>query len=179
MGLIKPREPGTIVPINGELPEGVLGEVRIHQQIYKRRPNIHSVCRTMPPNTMALAALGQTPKMRHGFGSYFHQGFGLWDDPQLLRNDQQASKLADKMGEAKAILMRGNGLVVAGETLEQAVCLTWYAEDAARLELEALRTGLVSAAPQISLDEAKLRATSNGGIFERMWDFLTHGDIET
>ena len=35
MGLIESKEMGTIVPINGPLPENVLGEVRIHREIYK------------------------------------------------------------------------------------------------------------------------------------------------
>ena len=33
MGLINPGEDGNIVPISGELPPGVLGEVRCHQKI--------------------------------------------------------------------------------------------------------------------------------------------------
>ena len=179
MLLVDATDDGTVVPVHGELPDGVLGEVRIHQQIYQRRPEINGICRTMPPNAMALAALGQTPKMRHGFGSSFHAGLPLWDDPQLLRSDEQASQLADQLADASAILMRGNGLVVAGETLERAVVLTWYAEDAARLELEALRTGLADTAPVLSPEEARARATDKGRIFERMWDYLTHDDPES
>jgi hypothetical protein len=33
MGLIAAGEPGVIVPVVGPLPDGVLGEVRIHQQL--------------------------------------------------------------------------------------------------------------------------------------------------
>ena len=50
MGLIEPGEDGQVVPIDGPLPDGVLGEVRIHQQIYRKRPDAGGVCRTMPPN---------------------------------------------------------------------------------------------------------------------------------
>jgi len=32
MGIIKPGEPGTVVSTDAPLPEGVLGEVRMHQQ---------------------------------------------------------------------------------------------------------------------------------------------------
>ncbi|MAP94069.1 MAG: class II aldolase [Ponticaulis sp.] len=179
MALVTPEMDGVVVPVSGPLPEGVLGEVRIHQQIYQRRPDVSGITRTMPPNSMALAALGKSPRIRHGFGSYFHAGFPFWDDPQLLRSDEQAEQLAEMFGDASALLMRGNGLVTASDSLEKAVVLAWYAEDAARIELEALKCGLADSAPTLSQDEARQRATDKGRIFERMWDYLTHGDPET
>lgn len=32
LGMIEDQDAGTIVPVEGELPDGVLGEVRIHQK---------------------------------------------------------------------------------------------------------------------------------------------------
>ncbi|MFT4226743.1 class II aldolase/adducin family protein, partial [Micropruina sp.] len=66
MGLVAVGEPGTVVPVHGPLPEGVLGEVRIHQQIYARRPEIRGIVRGMPPATMALGTARRTPRSRHG-----------------------------------------------------------------------------------------------------------------
>ena len=43
MGIIKPGEDGTIVAVDAPLPSGVLGEVRIHQQIYARRADVGGV----------------------------------------------------------------------------------------------------------------------------------------
>jgi hypothetical protein len=48
MGLIR-DEPGTIVSVEGDLPSGVLGEVRAHQAIYRARPDVGGICRIMPP----------------------------------------------------------------------------------------------------------------------------------
>jgi HCOMODA/2-hydroxy-3-carboxy-muconic semialdehyde decarboxylase len=177
MGLIAPGEAGTIVPISGHLPDGVLGEVRIHQQIYQRRPEIGGVVRCMPPNAMALGAAGRTPRPRHGFGSYFHPAPPLWNDPQLLRSDEQAAALAERMGDAAGIVMRGNGVVTAGSSLERAVVLAWYLEDAARVELACLSAGL---ADDTILTEAEAmeRSTWAGRIEERMWEYLTDGDPE-
>ncbi|WP_297800719.1 class II aldolase/adducin family protein [uncultured Brevundimonas sp.] len=176
MGLVRVGEAGTVVPVRGELPEGVLGEVRIHQQIYATRPEIGGVCRTMPPSVMALATLGATPLPRHGFGTYFAPQPPLWDDIQLLRSDEQARQMVAQMGKASAIVMRGNGAVVAAETLEKAVGLTWYLEDAARVELAVRSCG--GEGPVISAEDCAKRATDAGRIFERMWEFLTAGDPE-
>lgn len=177
LGLVTPGEACTVVPLDGPLPDGVLGEVRIHREIYRRRPDVHAVVRSMPPNVMALAVQQATPRARHGFGSYFHPAPPLWDDPQLLRSDDEAAKLAVQLGDARAIVMRGNGAVVAGASIEEAVVLTWYLEDAARIELESRRCGAAELG-LLSAEEAARRATWSGRILERMWDYLTAGDPE-
>ncbi|AGH86838.1 MULTISPECIES: class II aldolase/adducin family protein [Ralstonia solanacearum species complex] len=178
MALIGPADAGTVVPVKGALPEGVLGEVRIHQQIYARRPDVQAVARTMPPALMALGTARRTPRARHGFGAYFGRGAALWDDPQLLRDDAAASALAETLGDGTAVVMRGNGTVVVADSLAKAVVLTWYLEDAARLELAVLGAGLEPEAAMLSETECSRRATSAGLIFERMWDHLTAGDPE-
>jgi HCOMODA/2-hydroxy-3-carboxy-muconic semialdehyde decarboxylase len=178
MGLIEPGEPGVRVPIDGALPDGVLGEVRIHQQIYRRRPELNAVIRSMPAQVMSLSCAGRTPQLRHGMGAYFKDGVPLWDDPQLLRDDQQAGALAEQLGRSSALVMRGNGAIVVGGSLVEALTLNWYLEDAARIELQLLAAGLADQAPLLSDEQARQRATNSGRIFERMWDYLTAGDAE-
>jgi HCOMODA/2-hydroxy-3-carboxy-muconic semialdehyde decarboxylase len=178
MALIRPGEPGRVVPIEGPLPEGVLGEVRLHQQIYRRRAEVGAVARTMPPALMALGTARRTPAARHGMGSYFGPGAALWDDPQLVRDDTLASAVVDAMGSRNAVVMRGSGVVVAADSLPKAVALTWYLEDAARLELAVLSAGLQQQSVILEATERERRATSAGGIFERMWDYLCAGDPE-
>ncbi len=178
MGLLAPGEDGSVVPVAGPLPDGVLGEVRIHQQIYARRPDVGAVARTMPPALMALGTARRVPQPRHGPGCYFGVGAALWDDPQLLRDDAAAAALAEALGDRAAIVMRGNGAVVVGGAPAEAVVLTWYLEDAARLELAVLSAGLEAESAVLDRAACERRATASGGIFERMWDYLTAGDPE-
>ena len=178
MGTIKPGDPGTVVPTEGPLPEGVLGEVRMHQQIYKRRSDAKAICRFISPNVVTLAALGLTPKARHGQGAHFYPQVPFWTDPGLIRNDPAAVGVAETMGKAPAVVVSVNGAVTAGETPAQAVTLAWFLEDAARVELAALSAGLADKAPRMTEEQAKNRATWQGRIAERMWDFLTAGDPE-
>ena len=179
MGMLAPGAPGVVVAVDGPMPASVLGEVRLHQQIYRRRSQIRAVARTMPPCLMALGTARRTPRPRHGLGAYFGTGAVLWDDPQLIREGALAAAVSDAMGEANAVVMRGNGTVVAAESLEKVVSLTWYLEDAARLELAVLAAGLEGVSAVLTPAECDRRATSSGGIFERMWQYLTHGDPET
>ena len=171
MGCID-NQPGTVVPLAGPLPPGVLGEVRIHREIYRLRPNIGGVCRVMPPATMALSTIGVVPRARHGVGA-FVASTPFWDDPRLLRDDTAAIALAQAMGENAAIVMRGNGAVVAGETLPQAVTLAWFLEDAARVERDVRTMGGGAEHGLLSDDEIAARQGWGGGVVERMWLHLT------
>lgn len=178
MGTILPGEPGTVVPVTGALPDGVLGEVRIHQAIYARRPEIGAICRIMPPQIGLLALLRRTPRPRHGFGAYFAPHPALWEDPRLLRDDAAAGLLADALGTGKAIVMRANGAVVAGESLVEAVALSWFLEEAARVEVGLMQMNQDGEHTLLTAGETTARQVTAGRVYERMWEYLSFGDPE-
>ena len=177
MGLVAPGAQCIEVPVCGPLPDGVLGEVRLHQRIYASRPEAGGVVRFMGPHSMALGALGVTPAIRHGFGTYMAPGVGLWEDIQLIRDDARADGAIAAMGNGAGLLMRGNGAVTAGASLPEAVTFAFYLDDMCRIELAARSAGLADA-PTIPPVEAEARATRSGQIIERMWDHMTAGDPE-
>lgn len=179
LGLLTADDSGVVVDIDAELPPGVLGEVRMHQRVYARRPEVGGVCRIQPRDLMTLSALGRVPRPRHGFGSYFWPEPPLWPHAQLVRDDETARAVADRLGQAPAIVLRGNGAVVVGADLQQAVVLSWFLEDAARVELAALTiAGGDAAQLLLDQDECARRATWSGGLAQRMWEHLTAGDPE-
>ena len=177
MGLIRAGEGGTVVPLDGPLPEGVMGEVRMHREVYRRRPDVNAIVRFISPSVTALAALGRTPRPRHGFGAYFAPQVPMWKDPALIRNDAAAVGVAQAMGEAAAIVVSVNGAVVGGADAAQALALATFLEDAARVELLAMSTGLVDM-PGLSREQAEARAVWQGRVAERVWDYWTDGDPE-
>ena len=179
MGLILPDDQGTVVPVQGPLPDGVLGEVRCHQQIYKRRKDVNGIARTFLRHVMTLSTFERTPKPRIGFASYFAPQPPLWNDPLLLRDDAMAADLADTMCDARAIVMRGNGCILTGATVEEAIVMAFYLEEAAKTELAVMATGQEEKSLVYSDQQAEARAVSSGQIFERMWEYLTHGDPES
>ena len=178
MGTITPGDAGTLVPVVGALPDGVLGEVRIHQQIYARRAEIGAVCRIMPPQTGLLALLRRTPRPRHGFGAYFAPGPALWDDPRLLRDDAAAARLTEALGSAKALVMRANGAVVCGENLVEAVALSWFLEEAARVEVGLMQMHQDGDHTLLTPEETTARQVTAGRVYARMWEYLSFGDPE-
>jgi HCOMODA/2-hydroxy-3-carboxy-muconic semialdehyde decarboxylase len=172
MGMIG-EEAGTVVPVAGPLPAGVLGEVRTHQAIYARRSDVGAICRIMPPALMALSTQGVVPRPRHGIGAYFDPAPLLWDDPRLLRDGASAARLAETLGEFNAIILRGNGAIVAADSLEKAVALSWFLEDAARVERDVRMMGFAPDTGLLTPDEIAARQIWAGGVVERMWAWLT------
>lgn len=179
MGLIAPGEPGVVAPIRGVLPEGVLGEVRIHQQVYLRRREVGAVCRIFPPMVVALSALGITPEPRSAAAIPFAPRPPFWDDSRLLRDDGLAEQLAERLGEAAALVMKANGAVVVGRNLPQAVMLAAGLEEAARIEHIVRLHRPAAPLPVLPESEIEARKAAVAGAPDlRMWRFMTHGDPE-
>ncbi len=179
MGLIGEDDSGTLVPVEGPLPAGALGEVRIHQAVYRRRSDVEGICRVQPPWLTALSARGLTPLARHGFSAYFAPAPPLWNDPGLVRSDEAADGVAGTLGDGRAVVLRGNGAVTVGTTIEEAAVLAWYLEDSARVEVvvRSVDPG-ADGGPQLTPEDAARRAVWDGGIVERMWAYLTADDPE-
>jgi HCOMODA/2-hydroxy-3-carboxy-muconic semialdehyde decarboxylase len=54
----------------------------------------------------------------------------------------------------------------------------YFFEETAHVELTVCVAGETATAPVLSPDECAKRAVTAGGIYERMWLFLTYGDAE-
>lgn len=94
-----------------------------------------------------------------------------------MRDRANAAALVDQLGSARAIVMRGNGAVTVGASIEEAVVMAWYLEDAARVELAVLGTRVDGI--ELTPPEVRDRAITSGRLIERMWDWLTAGDPES
>lgn len=176
LGMVTGTDNPVVVATTGELPAGALPEVIAHQHIYRLRDDVVGIVRFQSPQLMALSALGRTPRVLHGFGAYFAPGAPLHPDPRLVRDDASAAALAQRMGSAHAIVMRGNGAITAGASVEEAVALAWYLEDAARVELAVLNTGIEPQA--YSAEEVRDRAIDRGPMLMRMWNWMSANDPE-
>ncbi len=176
LGLVGLDDATVTVAVDGPLPPGALPEVIIHQGIYRRRREVGGVVRFQSPQLIALSTLGLTPRARHGFGAYFAPHPPLYDDPRLVRDAASAAIVVEKLGPARAVVMRGNGAVAVGASIEEAVTMAWYLEDAARVELAVLAAGMKGL--EFTPDEVRDRAITAGRLIERMWDYLTAGDPE-
>ena len=122
--------------------------------------------------------MGRTPRARHGFGTYFAPAPPIWMETELLRDDAKAAAVAEMLGPARAIVLRGNGCVVTGSSIEEALVMAYFLESAARVELAVLAAGDRVENFEYTAEQSADRAVSSGGIIERKWAYLTWDDPE-
>jgi HCOMODA/2-hydroxy-3-carboxy-muconic semialdehyde decarboxylase len=172
LGLVADGDAFIRVGIERPMPEAALPEVRIHQQIYRRRADVEAVVRFQSPKLMSLSTLGLTPEPRHGLGSYFAPRPPLWPSPRLARDGETAKAIVATLGDARAVVLRGNGALTVGRSIEEATVLAWFLEDAARVELDVLGAGGLGQV--YDAQEAADRAVWSGKLCERMWEWMLH-----
>jgi HCOMODA/2-hydroxy-3-carboxy-muconic semialdehyde decarboxylase len=109
-------------------------EAPMHLAVYAGRSDVGAICRIHAPATAAWASTGATPPLLHGFGGMV-EPVAVWDDPDLIATTAAASRVAAALGDAPALLLRGNGGLAVGATLDEALARAWCLEDRCRLAL--------------------------------------------
>ncbi|EFC81444.1 class II aldolase/adducin family protein [Parafrankia sp. EUN1f] len=120
-----------------DLPDAAPREAWIHLAVLRARPEAGAVCRAQPPVATSLAAGGVPITPLHGQGALLGPRVPVFDEAELIRDEARARRLADALGPAPAVLMRGNGAVTVGATVSEAVARMWVLEASARMRLTA------------------------------------------
>lgn len=148
----------------------------IHSAIYAARPDVHSVVHSHSPGIVAFGVVQGQPlrAICHtcGFLGAGAPVFEIRDElgiasNLMITNQALGNALAEKLGKASYILMRGHGSTAVGRNLPEAVYNAIYAETNARIQTTAIALG-----PVTYLSEEEAKATSGGGpiVVERTWN---------
>ncbi len=100
-----------------------VGEVVIDSSIYKARPDVQSVVHVHPfwSTTLSIAGKEILP-VGTSQGHYFPDGIPLFDTGfGWLVIDEHGEKLVKALGTGKAVVHKGHGIVVAGESVHETV----------------------------------------------------------
>lgn len=120
-------------------------EFPIHTEIYKKNPHLNCVIHTHPFYCIALSAAGHTIRTISHEGSLF-SGLPVFRETALLiRSAELGAKVADAIGDQRALLLQNHGVVVAGTSIEEATVYAVLLERAARLQVTALQIGPIAA----------------------------------
>ena len=141
----------------------------VHQAIYKARADVKSVIHFHSPYTILLSVVGQTVRPMHNYSVIFHEGVPLFERTGQVESPERAAEIARLLGPAKAVILRGHGEVVVGQSIPEVCMLSLYLEESARLQVEAMKLG----EPQyISRDEAErvARSTFKPASTLRAWE---------
>jgi len=133
---LKGSEAGDIwrVTLDGEpvdVPRGysLPKELPLHTELMRQRPLLGAVVHAHPRSALLCGLAGLEP--RPVFGAYnipamrlALQGIPLFKKPVLVTRPEIAGEIAKKMADADICLLLGHGVVVGGETVEQATVRT-------------------------------------------------------
>jgi ribulose-5-phosphate 4-epimerase/fuculose-1-phosphate aldolase len=148
------------------LPVGVPREAWIHLAIARRRPEVGAICRAQPSTATALASAGVPIVPLHGQGAFVGPRVPVFDDAVLVRDEARAVALADELGDAPALLLRGNGAVTVGADIGEAVARMWVLEASAQMNSVAAAAG--KPAPLSDDEQAAWRGVA-AEILGRIW----------
>jgi HCOMODA/2-hydroxy-3-carboxy-muconic semialdehyde decarboxylase len=152
-----------------ELTEGVPGEAWIHWAIYNSRPDVGGICRAQPPISTALISAGVPIRPLHGQGAFLGEEVPVYDDARLIRDREAGEELAEGLGSAGGIIMRGNGAVTVGKSVGAAVARMWVLEVSAEIN----RTAATMGTPQaLNEEEFSYWESVSEEILERIWSYL-------
>jgi HCOMODA/2-hydroxy-3-carboxy-muconic semialdehyde decarboxylase len=147
----------------------------IHGEIYRKRQDVMSVVHSHSPSVVPFSVVTGT-RLRAichmcGFlGSdtpvFEIRDFAGEDSDLLINSNRLGAALAQSLGEQPAVLMRGHGSTVVGNSLRQAVFRAVYTEVGARLQSEAMRLGPVT---YLTEGEAAATTKTNNTQIDRAW----------
>ena len=185
--LMARRVPPGLVTADDVLPFGLDGELVdqdgtpvflerfIHSAIYARRPDVQAVVHSHSHNIIAFGIVPsvQLQPVCHMCG-FLSEGVPVFEIRDvagdatnlLISTPGLGEALAENLGQANVVLMRGHGSTVVGGTLPQAVYRAIYTETNARIQATAASLG-----PVTFLSPGEARAVADGEALqiERAW----------
>ena len=113
----------------------------LHQAIYKARPDVKAVFHFHSPAVILLSVVGQTIRPMHNYSAIFYEGVPLYTGTGQVESPARAGEMAKLLGNAKALMLRGHGAVVVGQSIREVCMLALFLEESARLQAEAMKLG--------------------------------------
>jgi HCOMODA/2-hydroxy-3-carboxy-muconic semialdehyde decarboxylase len=145
-------------------------ETPLHLAIYRARPDVGALCRTHSPWAVAWGLRAQPFRPTHGFGLMLGEKVPYHRDGDLITSPRAGASAASALGASRALFLKGNGLVVTGATIREAVIRALFLEEACRATLCA---GRVPPGARFSKDQREARSKWHDAELARAWGYYS------
>ena len=132
--------------------EGPPVEWPIHTALHGARADALAVAHLHTPYATLFSIAKREFKPVTLQGAIFSDGVPLYPEAQLITNPERGDALLKSIGDKRAVLLRGHGIVVVGQTLQEVLFASLVLEDDAKKTLQAATLGEVGT---ISPDECQ------------------------
>lgn len=164
-----------LMELDGTVVEGKLdapGERFIHTEIYKARPEVQAVVHAHPMSCIAFSIAGVALRPIWHLCTVFAEGIPTHESSIQIDNAERAQALVATLGGHKAVLMKGHGVAVVGESIEEATVSAVNLERSARLQTVVAGLGEVREIPRSELnDELLTSGLTMHEYAEAQWDY--------
>lgn len=145
-------------------------ELPMHTRVYRARPDVQSVAH-LHNRMVVVLSMAETPLLPAcNTGAFFGpRPLPLYHDPALIHTDAQGDAVASALGSRDALILRGHGSVVVGESIEWAFAACIDLEDSARKLYLASALGPVRG---YTADEVErvAKGRRRGPVIQKIWD---------
>jgi ribulose-5-phosphate 4-epimerase/fuculose-1-phosphate aldolase len=164
------RQIGTNAPLPGELP--------IHLEIYKVRPDVGSVAHfhCLYPTSFGMSDRELRPT--YFLASIFRSGIPIHSDSRLVNNRERGVALAATLGNHRAAIMKAHGVVIVGQDVEEMLAGTYILEDNAHRTWVSAAMGNVEYLTDEVMAEVEGEILRSRGPFRRIWSMCECHSLE-
>ncbi len=103
-------------------------EAAMHAAVYAAREDVNAICRTHSPAAVSAGASGEVPELAHGLGGLAGE-VAISGRTDLVTDEAAGREIAEDLGSADCLLIRGNGSIATGRDLAEAVVRARYLEE--------------------------------------------------
>jgi ribulose-5-phosphate 4-epimerase/fuculose-1-phosphate aldolase len=146
-------------------------EAWLHTAIMKSKPGVNAVMRIHARVANMFSVTDRKLEPVHNHGSFFAGGVPVFKKPDLISSAALGAEMVESLGEHPAILLRGNGQVIVGRTIAEAVMMAIYLEEAAAILYGALQIGTPIPLTQTESSRRRVEALPPVDL-ERAWKFF-------
>ncbi len=152
------------------------GERFIYTEIFRSRPDVRAIAHFHPPIAIAFSIARKPLLPILMLGAHIGE-VPQYDVPEPIESPTAGRALAQALGRARAVLLRGHGAVTVGETVEDVCALAVMLEHSARMQQAASALGEVK--PIDTKGREKIFADAFIHFRDVLWDHHRRGDAVT
>lgn len=154
-------------PLEGKAP--LPGELPIHLEIYKKRPDVGSIAHFHGLYATAFTMADHVLRPSYFIASIFKDGIPVHNDSRLISTKERGIALSQTLGQHRAALLKAHGVVVTGSDVEEMVAVAFILEDNAhRVWISAALGRPVWLDDQL-MPEIEAELLQTRGPFRRIW----------